>query len=303
MELVIPKLNNELKEVKKTQFILDHLEQIGIEGFSPSSLSQYIRNPYDFYQQRMLKVNSLEEINNKLSAIEKGTLMHEVLQILYQPYISEFLTPIAYDDMLKKLSVTLEKSSDTMNRKGLDKTGKNVLLFQVIEEVLKRFLIAEKRQVLNGDKIKIISLEREFLKPVYIKALNKKINFKGTVDRIDIYNNTLRFVDYKTGRINETDLVFKSWDEIIIDSKKNTIFQVMLYVYLLKDEFHDNDIIAGVIPLKTFKNNFLVVSQKENMRNKKNLKIGKSVLSYFEKELLKLICEIFDPSIPFTEKI
>ena len=303
LELAIPKLNNQGKVINKTKTILNHLTLIGQEGFSPSSLAQYIRNPYDFYVQRMLKVYPKLEVNQQLSAMDKGTLMHEVLEILYQPYISKAMKTESYDKMLKNLHNVLELLFIEKIKNGKKRTGKNALVFKIIEEVLKRFLIAEKKQVSTGNQIQIISLEYKFSRSIYIKALDKKINFKGTVDRIDIFNDTLRIIDYKTGNINESDLSFTLWEELRIKTKKSALFQVLLYAYILKNEFKQKNIIAGVIPLKTFKNDFLAASQKENIRNKNILNMKAGVLTHFEKELFELINEIFDPLIPFQEMI
>ncbi len=302
LKLAIPKLNNQEKKINKTKKILNHLDLIGQEGFSPSSLTQYIRNPYDFYEQRMLKVHPMLEVNQKLSIMDKGTLMHEVLEILYQPYISKSMKMESYNDMIKNLPEILERSFNVKIKNTKERTGKNALVFNVIEEVLKRYLVAEQHQVSMGNKIQILSLEHKFSRSIYIKTLDKKINFKGTVDRIDIFNDTLRIVDYKTGNINESDLSFTLWEDLRTKTKKSALFQVLLYSYILKNEFNKKNIVAGVIPLKTFKNNFIAVSQKENMRNKKILLIEATVLAHFEKELFELVQEIFDPSIPFQEK-
>ena len=70
---------------------------------------------------------------------------------------------------------------------------------------------------------------------------------------------------------------------------------------IIKNEFKQKDVIAGVIPLKTFKNSFLAVTQKENIKNKNILKMKEEVLIHFEKELFELVNEIFDPLIPFQE--
>ena len=299
--LPIPKLNNKQRKIVKTNSILSHLEQIGQEGFSPSSLTQYIRDPYAFYEQRMLKIQPPMDINEFLSPREKGTIMHEVLEQLYQPYLSQTMKELHYDKMLEILPNTLANVFGLAKGKGL-KTGKNRLVYQIIEAVIKQFLISEKEQVQQGNQIQIIALEKEFSKSINVKTIGRNINFKGTVDRIDRYNGTLRFVDYKTGSIMSTDLAFYDWEELRTLPKKNALFQVLLYAYLLKTDFNDEDRIAGVIPLKTFKNDFLAIHQKENTRKKHLLQIGNEALSAFENELFELLKEIFDPELPFEEK-
>ena len=106
----------------------------------------------------MLKVNHKIEVNHQLNVMDKGTLMHEVLENLYKPYISLILKTESYDKMLKNLPNALEKLFTEKIKNGKKRTGKNALVFKVIEEVIKRFLIAEKQQVSTGNEIQIISL-------------------------------------------------------------------------------------------------------------------------------------------------
>ena len=176
------------------------------------------------------------------------------------------------------------------------------MIYQVMEAVLQQFLGSEKKQVLEGNQIQIIGLEQEFKKAIEVKTIERSICFRGTVDRIDLYNGTLRFVDYKTGSVTAADLAFTDWEEIRTLPKKGPLFQVLLYAYVLKNDFNEEKCIAGVIPLKTFTNEFLAVSQKENTRKKHLLQLGDEVLNVFEKELFELLKEIFDPELPFWEK-
>jgi hypothetical protein len=37
-----------LKEIKKTQNVIEKLNSVAQKGFSPSSLTNYMRNPIDF---------------------------------------------------------------------------------------------------------------------------------------------------------------------------------------------------------------------------------------------------------------
>ena len=223
------------------------------------------------------------------------------MEILYQPYLSQHMKISNYDKMLELLSNTLDSVFKSTLQNKEQRTGKNALVYQVMKEVLKQFLVTEKQQVSDGDQIKILALEHDFSKVVYVTPLKKEIQFKGTVDRIDVVNDTLRFVDYKTGKVGAADLAFSTWEEVRTLPKKNALFQVLMYSYLLSQDFKYNTVIAGVIPLKTFKNDFLAVSQKENIRKKVLLQIDESVLHCFEKELFDLINEIFDPSIAFQE--
>jgi ATP-dependent helicase/nuclease subunit B len=171
-----------------------------------------------------------------------------------------------------------------------------------MEAVIQHFLKQEKKQLEEGNSIQIIALEHQFKKTVEIAELNKKIHFKGTVDRIDRYNGTLRFVDYKTGKVTPTDCAFSDWEELIIDPKKSPLFQVMMYVYLLREEFNNEPITGGVIPLKNFDTNFLAVSLKEHLRKKNSLILEEVSVRQFELVLFKLLGELYDPAIPLEER-
>ena len=292
-----------LKEAVKTSAVLKQLDEIAIQGFSPSSIGQYIRNPYLFYEQRMLKIKPLEANENDLSAQDKGTIMHEVLELVYTPFLNKKLSSQDYDKMLLTLPKLLEKTFNSVYKNNSQRTGKNHIIFNVMEKILTSFLIEEKSQIAKGRDLKILGLEYRFSKPIWVKGLEKEIIFKGSIDRIDSLDGVIRFVDYKTGNVTGSDLSFRHWDELISDPKKSPLFQVLLYAYAIKDEFKEDKVWAGVIPLKNFENNFIAASITENSRTKTLIEMNESILLNFEKELFALINEIFDPNIPFVFKI
>jgi len=78
---------------------------------------------------------------------------------------------------------------------------------------------------------------------------------------------------------------------------------VFLYAYAIKDEFKEDKVRGGVIPLKNFENNFIAASKTENSRAKILIEMNESIFLNFEKELFTIISEIFDPNIPFVFKI
>ena len=283
----------------KSKEVLLHLEKIADEGFSPSSLTLFIRDPYSFYQERLLKIKSDMNLEGQINAMEKGTLMHQVLESLYTPYLNKEMKENNYDKMLKNLHQTLEEKSRNLNTTKHFLYGKNKLAINIIEKILKKFIIDEKTKVKKGDKIKILALEHKFQKKIYVKTLNKEINFRGTVDRIDISNNVLRFIDYKTGKVSDMNMIFKEWMDIRTNVNKNNLFQVLMYANLLKDDFCNKETIAGIIPLKSFKNDFIPASVKINQKQKNILEIDLDSKNYFENELFLLMKDIFDPNTPF----
>ena len=97
-------------------------------------------------------------------------------------------------------------------------------------------------------------------------------------------------------------MTLSKWKDLITNAKKNALFQVLSYSYFLKNDFKYEKVVAGIIPLRTFKNDFIPASIKINSREKDDLEIKPITLNNFEKELFNLILEIFDPSVPIVER-
>ena len=302
IQLPLPELRTKNKIVEKTEKILIDLKKIGKDGFSPSSLCQYIRDPYSFYEKRILKIPELKESSKYLSAIDKGVIVHQVLEDLYSPYLAMVMKTNYYDEMLETIPKKLDDKFNLITINKNIRTGKNALIYSVIRKIISKFILSERNLVQNGLKLEILALEYEFKKTIYINSLGENQNFKGTVDRIDLVDGVLRFVDYKTGNLSSTDMTLGKWEDLTTNVKKNALFQVLSYSYFLKDDFNYDKVIAGVIPLRTFKNDFIPASEKNNSREKNILEIKSSTLNNFEEELFNLILEIYDPLIPILQK-
>ena len=302
IQLPLPEQRTKNKMVEKTEKILIDLKKIGKDGFSPSSLCQYIRDPYSFYEKRVLKIPESKESSKYLSAIDKGVIVHQVLEELYSPYLAMVMKTNYYDEMLETIPKKLDDKFNLITINKNIRTGKNALIYSVVRKIISKFILSERNLVLNGLKLKILALEYEFKKTIYINSLGENQNFKGTVDRIDLVDGVLRFVDYKTGNLSSTDMTLGKWEDLTTNIKKNALFQVLSYSYFLKDDFNYDKVIAGVIPLRTFKNDFIPASEKNNSREKNILEIKSSTLNNFEEELFNLILEIYDPLIPILQK-
>ena len=63
------------------------------KGFSPSSLSQYIRNPIDFYNQKILGVKADILLEETVAANTFGSIIHNTLGSFLQTFIGQVLEP------------------------------------------------------------------------------------------------------------------------------------------------------------------------------------------------------------------
>ena len=92
--IVSPKVISEtiqLKKIKKTSSIVDHLKQLAQKGFSPTTLTTYINNPVGFYEQKILDIKKTEEAEETIAANTLGTIIHKTLESFYTPLKGKFL--------------------------------------------------------------------------------------------------------------------------------------------------------------------------------------------------------------------
>ncbi len=301
----VPKIDNTLQSIDKNDAVFSRLKEIAAKGFSPSSLTSYIRNPIDFFNEKILRIRSYDEVEETVAANTLGTIVHETLKEFYQPLIDVVLTESHITTMQQQIDKTVthyfknEYRSDTINE------GMNLIIFNIAKRYVGNFLKSELEEIKNGNTIKILHIEEDFSAPVHIKDLNFPINLHGQVDRVDEYNGTIRIIDYKTGKVLPTKVRIYDWDLINTDyDKYSKSFQVLCYAYMLhhKKPF-TNTVEAGIISFKNQKDGFLKFGVKSSPRSSKaDTQITNEVIAEFSIRLKALIKELFDLEKPFIEK-
>lgn len=300
----VPRVEKNLKEIRKTPQILEKLKSLAGSGFSPSALTTYIRNPIDFYVQYVLGIRDQEEVEETVAFNTLGTVVHNSLEDFYRPLEGNVLTAEHISEFEKQLGQKIhEEFARTYSPAALTK-GKNLLIFEVARRYLQNFLKFEKQRLENGEEIKIIQIEKDLRIPVKIENLDFPVYLRGKVDRYELLNGIPTVIDYKTGKVLDSDLNVYEWDEITKDYDKYAkCFQVLTYVSLLAE---NKDLTfpaeAGIISFKNLKNGFLKYEKKERGTRNKDSLITPETLDTFKVEVKKLISEICDPDTPFIEK-
>jgi hypothetical protein len=181
--------------------------------------------------------------------------------------------------------------------------GMNLIIFEVAKRYISNFLDMEIADIDAGNAIKIIKIESKLEVEIPIPELDFPVRLQGKVDRVDEYNGQMRIIDYKTGKVAQADVEIVEWDVLHRDYQYSKAFQVLAYTLMINKEIAVNQAEAGIISFKNLGAGFLKfgVKDKPGSRNKKQL-ITAEILDNFTEELKKLILEICDPAIPFTEK-
>ncbi len=287
--------------IPKSEAVMERLKEIAVTGFSPSALTSYIRNPIEFYFQKILRIREVEEVEENIALNTLGTIIHETLKALYDPFVGKFISESDITNCFKLLDDEVLKQFKLVYKEGEIKKGRNLLAFEVAKRNVSNFLRLELESIQNGDAIQIIALEKTFERQLVHENLPFPILIKGNVDRIELRNGKIRIVDYKTGKVEKGNVVLKSWNGLTQELKNDKIIQVLAYAFMFEKEAGEIPIEVGIISFKNLKSGFLPFGFKED--KDLDIVVTKEILHHYLEEIVLLLNEIFDAEIPFEEKI
>ncbi|MBO7215207.1 MAG: PD-(D/E)XK nuclease family protein [Clostridia bacterium] len=207
---------------------------------SASMLETYFSCPYKNYASYVLRLQESPVPDVKVN--ETGTLLHKVNEI--------------YADNIAKVSDKISSDAlvcDIYNKLKEDDEFKKYSATPQTKAVLDR-LIKESKKVcyniyssISSSSFKTLYQEAEFgkngdFKGIEIEPKSGKISIKGKVDRVDGYSNYVRIIDYKSGKIDDSEESFYTGRKIQLYLYLNafvsdTIKPAGAYYYPVKDEY------------------------------------------------------------------
>ena len=157
------------------------------------------------------------------------------------------------------------------------------------------FLFQEMKDIKNGNKIVIKFLDDPKAIPpqsLNIKENSSTIFIKCIIDRIDIYNNKYRIIDYKTGFVKSSELQSTDFSDL---AQKPKLLQLLLYALLFKKQqkLDSLPIVACIINLRAT-NCKIQYCQINKIKN-----IDSAMLQLFENKLGHIILDICDSKQTF----
>ena len=280
-------------------YILTRLLELSNHGFSPSSINLYNYCKRQFYFEKILDVSERKDLTNSFEKSDIGSIIHEVLCNLYQPYLHITLTNSIMKTIKKCVATELDNVLDNYKEINLER-GKNIIIVEAMRRILSNFISHESNLIKAGNIITIEFLEHEIinedfkteLSDIFPNITKKNITLKGNIDRIDIFNNQYRIIDYKTGSVQSSELVCSDLGDI---QSKPKILQLLLYTWLFKKSIKTQNIpvLAGVINLRARNFEF------QKCRIEKQSEIDQKLLMHFADELDTIFIDMFDPKQKF----
>ncbi len=287
------------RTIPKSAGLLEQLTLKGTSGFSPTSLSRYIEDPLEFYRKTVLGIEDPVALEETIAANTFGNVIHETLETLYLPCVGEIVTPDHLDEMKKIGPGILLRAFEKNYLKGGIARGKNLIALKVMERYIDLFLEFEKGRV-QAHEVRILGVEEKLDRVLTgIPGCTGPVRIKGTVDRIETVDGELHIIDYKTGRVEPSNLRISDWDTLSSDPKKAKAFQVLCYAWLKEGGLTGTDthFRAGVFSFKNIQAGIQWFGLK-TAGNRQDEIITADVLGEFHQVLTSLISEIFNPEIP-----
>jgi len=217
---------------ERTPAVKEAIKEWMGRGISATSINELAGRPHDFYQKRLARVREEDEVEESMSALVMGILVHNGLEELYKPFIGKPLPTFQVEEWTNK---ALELGIQSLITEGYSKSalyqGRNLVTLEICRKMLDQFLRYDLLRAKAGKTI-LCGVETELQLELNHPTLHIPLKFTGKVDRIEMNDGTLTIWDYKTGSLKPADLSLSNWEDLW-EGKKPKALQCLLYAWLI----------------------------------------------------------------------
>lgn len=240
--------------ISSTGLIAKLNERYGaVHPFSASELSLYGKCPFKFYAEKVLKLDPRGEAAIDLTALDAGSLLHEILRRFFERHRRERLTEFDRAGLRRELGEVADEVFDEHQRSvpplnpqvwRIDRESRKLMLEQLLdyEVELQQKSLKDVRPAhfelafgMKGDAVDVDSTEQRL--KITRGALDQpeSISVRGQIDRVDIANDgTAIAYDYKLSRGAGID-----------DMREGRALQLHIYLAALEQLLMPESTIAG----------------------------------------------------------
>jgi ATP-dependent exoDNAse (exonuclease V) beta subunit len=261
-----------------------------------------------------------EEVKEEMDPLSFGLILHETMESIYKNHIEthgQLVEKTDLDDLEKKIDVLIDKAFSKQFSHGsgvkFDFTGQHAIGREMIKKMALKVIDFDREYA----PFEIMGLEEAFRYdaksltdsriPINanINGRESEVYLGGFIDRIDMKNDVIRVLDYKTGIDEKKFASIQSLFDRENEKRNKAAFQTFFYgsLYMRQKNIQDFVVQAGLFNIRElFKTgfNFLLIDSGEEKNHKK----VEDITPYMEDFMLNLrvlIEEIFDPAIAFDQ--
>jgi hypothetical protein len=249
----LPSISEISIRVSKTPQLISQIqEKYRAKYLSPTALQTYVNCSLQFYLKYFSGVKVEEDREDDLDSSETGTILHTCLETLFKPFVGRSVHAEDVEAMMEIAPQLLREEFEKVLAQSDLEQGKNLLTYTGVETMLLNYLRAAQKEIQLDGAPSILKLEEEMEFELELDNLPGKprIRLGGKADRIDQLGDTVRILDYKTGKMEASYVKLKSMDELRTDANKGKSLQLMLY-RLFWEEAHPQDkTLPAIVSLK-----------------------------------------------------
>ena len=225
--------------VEKLQYMYNS-KRTHARTLSPSALNTYLDCSLKFYYRYVACLEAPDEASAEINSALFGTIFHRAAQLAYTGLTTHGKTVLKKD--IEELLRDDVKTQEYVNQAFKEHFFKVPLNekpeYNGLQLINSRVIVSYLKQLLRNDlryaPFQMEGMEQAVKEEITIHAANGDFSLYigGTIDRIDIKDDTLRIVDYKTGGAPKA---FSDIAQLFTPSENrpNYIFQTFLYASIM----------------------------------------------------------------------
>lgn len=299
--------------ISKTSKAMEALEDFvrgGKRNLSATALGDYLRCPKYFYYKYLERIREKDRDETiTISDATLGEVYHEIMQDLYTPLEGK---QVLTADLEERKRLVYD-DDDWRKRKPLEKLQGD----ELAEKIIRNSVYDTLEHDLKLTPFEYIKSELVARRTIHLPNFDKEISLFGKIDRLDVKQNQMRVIDYKTGSAH---LEYSTMAEVFGRSKKveeeetsirnegnRYILQTLLYCWMaeanqeikqVQEKYADTLIKApNIYSVRQLHND----SKPTYVHHKEDeILYTEDIAQDFVEQLSGLLEEIYNPSIPFS---
>lgn len=319
IENILKNSTHELLPVAKDKNMIEHLQRCyncncnsKARTLSPSAINRYLNCQLSFFYRYIMELSVPDEVTASIQSRDFGNIFHKSAELFYKKLTAESNGTIEKNDLepyIKNDALLYDITDRAFNEvffKNNDEKpiydGEQYINREVLHHFLKRLIKMDAEHA----PFKYVGAEKNLIFELTLPTANNvsdvKLRIGGRADRIDLKNDTLEIIDYKTGGKEE---IPENLADVFAHKGKNMgyIFQALLYSVAALEKNMAHKVSPSLIYIhkksSPKRSDFVIKMAKEPLTDVSPIR------NDFLSMLTEKLSEIFDVTKPFypTEEI